>query len=122
MLSKVVRAFRLAMHADLKIRTTSYVAILLAASLAMAAHTCDLRQPEERLAASEANTFELNDSHLHLTNFVQEGTKISDFVNIMGTTVGRAAVFGIPLQQQWDHGSTGDFAPTSYLQTDAPLY
>ena len=40
----------------------------------------------------------------------------------MGTKVGRAAVFGIPLQQQWSYGNTGDFAPTYYLQTDAPLY
>ena len=45
-----------------------------------------------------------------------------DFVNIMGNKVGRAALFGIPLQQQWSYGNTGDFAPTYYLQTDAPLY
>jgi hypothetical protein len=32
------------------------------------------------------------------------------------------ALFGIPLQQQWSYGNTGDFAPTYYLQTDAPLY
>jgi hypothetical protein len=32
------------------------------------------------------------------------------------------ALFGIPLQQQWSHGNTGDFGPTYYLQTDAPLY
>ena len=37
---------------------------------------------------------------------------------------GRAAsaLFGIPLQQTWSYGNTGDFAPTYYLQTDAPLY
>jgi hypothetical protein len=40
----------------------------------------------------------------------------------MGTRVGRTAIFGIPLQQQWSYGNTGDFAPTYYLQTDAPLY
>jgi len=40
----------------------------------------------------------------------------------MGTKVGRAAVFGLPLQQMWSYGNTGDFAPTYYLQTDAPLY
>ena len=34
---------------------------------------------------------------------------------MMGTKVGRAAVFGIPLQQQWSYGNTGDFAPTYYL-------
>ena len=63
-----------------------------------------------------------HDSHLHLTNFVQQGTDLRDFVKIMGTKVGRAAVFGLPLQQMWSYGNTGDFAPTYYLQTDAPLY
>ena len=40
----------------------------------------------------------------------------------MGTRIGRSTLFGIPLQQTWDYGNTGDFAPTYYLQTDAPLY
>ena len=39
-----------------------------------------------------------------------------------GDKVGRVALFGIPLQQTWSYGNTGDFAPTYYLQTDAPLY
>jgi hypothetical protein len=68
------------------------------------------------------STFEVNDAHLHLTNYVQEGTRLQDMVRIMGSKVGRAAVFGIPLQQQWSYGNSGDFAPTYYLQTDAPLY
>jgi hypothetical protein len=41
---------------------------------------------------------------------------------MMGQRIGRSTVFGIPLQQQWSYGNTGDFAPTYYLQTDAPLY
>jgi hypothetical protein len=64
----------------------------------------------------------VNDSHFHLTNYVQEGTDIRDFLRIMGDKVGRVALFGIPLQQTWPYGNTGDFAPTYYLQTDAPLY
>ncbi len=64
----------------------------------------------------------VNDSHLHLTNYVQEGTDIHDFLKVMGTKVGRVAIFGIPLQQQWSYANTGDFAPVYYLQTDAPLY
>jgi len=64
----------------------------------------------------------VNDSHFHLTNYVQEGTNIHDFLKIMGDKVGRVALFGIPLQQTWSYGNTGDFAPTYYLQTDAPLY
>jgi hypothetical protein len=31
-------------------------------------------------------------------------------------------VFGIPLQQTWSYENSGDFAPTYYLQSDAPLY
>jgi predicted TIM-barrel fold metal-dependent hydrolase len=64
----------------------------------------------------------VNDSHFHLTNYVQEGTDIHAFLRIMGDKVGRVALFGIPLQQTWSYGNTGDFAPTYYLQTDAPLY
>jgi hypothetical protein len=73
-------------------------------------------------AAPGSGSFEVNDSHFHLTNYVQEGTSINEFLTIMGTKVGRVAIFGIPLQQQWSYGSTGSFAPTYYLQTDAPLY
>jgi len=75
-----------------------------------------------RPAAQSTNNYEVNDSHFHLTNYVQEGTNIRDFLRIMGTKVGRVALFGIPLQQQWSFGNTGQFAPTYYLQTDAPLY
>ncbi len=63
-----------------------------------------------------------NDSHVHLTNYIQEGTDIRDFLRVMGDKVGRATLFGIPLQQQWMYSNTGDFAPWYYLQTDAPLY
>jgi predicted TIM-barrel fold metal-dependent hydrolase len=64
----------------------------------------------------------VNDTHLHVTNYIQEGTEIHTLVKIMGAKVGRAAVFGIPLQQTWSHQNSGDFGPTYYLQTDAPLY
>lgn len=64
----------------------------------------------------------LNDCHLHLTNYIQEGTDIHDYLRIMGAKVGRAAIFGLPLQQMWDYGNTGAYAPTYYLQSDAPLY
>ena len=64
----------------------------------------------------------INDAHFHLTNYIQQGTDIHDFLAIMGNKVGRVAIFGIPLQQQWSYQNSGDFAPTYYLQTDAPLY
>ena len=43
------------------------------------------------------------DSHFHLTNYVQEGPDIHDFLRTMGDKVGRAALFGIPLQQLWSY-------------------
>ena len=73
-------------------------------------------------AQAPAEQPELNDVHFHLTNYIQQGTDIHDFLNIMGAKVGRVALFGIPLQQEWSHQNSGDFAPTYYLQTDAPLY
>jgi len=63
-----------------------------------------------------------NDGHFHLTNYIQEGPSMQEYVAMMGTQVGRSTVFGIPLQQMWSYGNTGDFAPNYYLQTDAPLY
>ena len=63
-----------------------------------------------------------NDVHFHLTNYVQKGTDIHDFLRIMGNKIGRVALFGIPLQQQWSYRSDADRAPTYYLNTDAPLY
>ena len=62
------------------------------------------------------------DSHFHLTNYIQEGITAKQFLQIMGTDVGRSTLFGIPLQQQWSYGNSGDFAPNYYLASDAPLY
>jgi hypothetical protein len=66
--------------------------------------------------------YDFNDSHFHLTNYVQEGIDIHKYLQIMGNRVGRSTLFGIPLQQLWAYNNTGSFAPTYYLQTDAPLY
>lgn len=74
------------------------------------------------VVAAGAPRHELHDSHFHLTNYVQEGTDIRDFLAIMGDKVGRVALFGIPLQQMWSYENSQDFAPTYYLQSDAPLY
>ena len=75
-------------------------------------------------AAAEAPVGEYlyNDSHFHLTNYVQEGTDVKDYLAMMGQTVGRSTLFGLPLQQMWQYGNSGDFAPYYYLQSDAPLY
>jgi len=79
--------------------------------------------PARPTATSQAvpdTTF--NDSHFHLTNYIQKGIDPRAFLKIMGNRVGRSTLFGIPLQQQWSYGNSGDFAPAYYLQSDAPLY
>jgi len=108
---------------------TAGVAVVLASLVAPSAQQgkppAAVAAPTAAQSASRApapSAYELNDCHLHLTNYIQEGTALKDFVKIMGNKVGRAAVFGLPLQQQWSYGNTGNFAPTYYLQTDAPLY
>ena len=75
-----------------------------------------------RPASEQTSGFEFNDSHFHLTNYIQEGTDIHDFLKIMGNKAGRVALFGIPLQQEWSYRVDGDRAPKYYLDTDAPLY
>jgi predicted TIM-barrel fold metal-dependent hydrolase len=64
----------------------------------------------------------LDDSHFHLTNYVQQGITLREFLGMMGDSIGRVAVFGIPLQQEWMYSVSGTNAPTYYLNTDAPLY
>ncbi|HSO93375.1 MAG TPA: hypothetical protein VLS53_02760, partial [Candidatus Dormibacteraeota bacterium] len=66
-------------------------------------------------ATPAAPGYVVNDSHFHLTNYVQQGPELRDFIKIMGTKVGRSTLFGIPLQQQWSYSNTGDYAPTYYL-------
>src|SRR5215510_12789875 len=76
----------------------------------------------QAIAQAPSSDYLFNDTHFHLTNYVQEGTDIRKFLKIMGDKAGRVALFGIPLQQQWSYRSDGDRAPTYYLHTDAPLY
>lgn len=74
------------------------------------------------LSNAQTSGYEFNDSHLHLTNYIQEGIEIHQFLKLMGNKVGRAAIFGIPLQQQWSYRVDANKAPTYYLNSDAPLY
>jgi hypothetical protein len=73
-------------------------------------------------AAQPSDAGDFNDSHFHLTNYVQQGISARDYLNIMGARVQRSTLFGIPLQQHWSYANSGDFAPTYYLHSDAPLY
>ncbi|MCU0303080.1 MAG: amidohydrolase [Thermoanaerobaculales bacterium] len=88
-------------------------AVTLAASILLAGLPGAAQIPDDAL---------FHDSHFHLTNYIQEGTDMGDLVEMMGSTIGRSTVFGLPLQQMWSYENTGDFAPWYYLQTDAPLY
>ena len=92
-----------------------------ALSIAMLAGAV-LSVAKDRNSTAPANTYLFNDVHFHLTNYVQEGVDIHDFLKIMGDKTGRVAVFGIPLQQQWSYRVDGDRAPNYYLNSDAPLY
>jgi hypothetical protein len=73
-------------------------------------------------AQRQGDDREFDDSHFHLTNYIQQGIDIHQFLQIMGNRVARSTLFGIPLQQQWSFANSGTFAPTYYLHSDAPLY
>jgi predicted TIM-barrel fold metal-dependent hydrolase len=92
---------------------------LLVVALAFAFSYSSVAQQSTR---SNDDSYILNDSHFHLTNYVQEGTDIQKFLSIMGNKVGRVALFGIPLQQLWSYANSGSYAPSYYLASDDPLY
>ncbi len=92
-------------------RIAAIFAVLLSVSLP--ANAGEIRQ---------AGGYKFNDCHFHLTDYVQEGLGLDEFLKIMGDDVGRVALFGIPLQQTWSYANSGEFNPTYYLQSDAPLY
>lgn len=93
---------------------------LLIGALCLLGATPTLSQTQ--VVSSKEAGYEFNDTHFHLTNYIQEGTDIHEFLGIMGSKAGRVALFGIPLQQEWSYQNSGDYAPSYYLQTDAPLY
>jgi hypothetical protein len=76
------------------------------------------KEPSKR----ESKQTVFNDVHFHLTNYIQKGITMSDFLKIMGNQVDRVAIFGIPLQQKWDYFVDGDRPPDYYLLSDTELY
>ena len=101
-------------------RTPAYRSAAVLGALAILPLLAVLARPTGASAQGAADEF--NDSHFHLTNYIQQGIDPRQFLQIMGTRVRRSTLFGIPLQQMWSHANSGDFAPTYYLQSDAPLY
>jgi predicted TIM-barrel fold metal-dependent hydrolase len=90
--------------------------LALAAALLLAGFRTPVAQ------APPAPDYLFNDGHVHLTNYIKKDTPLPDFLKIMGAKVGKAVLFGIPLQQEWSYRLDGERAPTYYLQSDAPLY
>jgi predicted TIM-barrel fold metal-dependent hydrolase len=78
--------------------------------------------PSPAPQTAEETEPDFDDVHVHLTNYIQKGPDARTFLKVMGNKVHRATLFGIPLQQTWAHHISGDFAPTYYLESDAPLY
>ena len=84
--------------------------VMLTACVALA-WVVGMRVPAAAQNASAQATGAVNefyDSHFHLTNYVQQGLTPREFLQIMGTRVGRSTLFGIPLQQQWSAREFGD--------------
>ena len=93
------------------------------AALVAACGACLISSPlRGRADASRGDTYLFDDAHFHLTNYVQKGPSAREYVKMMGSTVKRSTLFGIPLQQTWSDENSGPYAPTYYLQSDAPLY
>jgi len=103
-------------------RPSTRSAALLSAFFALALLVLFVVRARSLDAQGQGAVNEFDDSHFHLTNYIQQGIEARQFLQIMGNRVGRSTLFGIPLQQQWSHANSGDFAPTYYLQSDAPLY
>jgi hypothetical protein len=103
-------------------RPSSRAAVALGGLLAVTLLLVAGVRPRPLVAQAPAGADGFNDSHFHLTNYIQQGIEVSKFLDIMGSRVSRSTLFGIPLQQHWSHANSGDFAPTYYLHTDAPLY
>jgi predicted TIM-barrel fold metal-dependent hydrolase len=102
---------------------SSFIRAAFVASMAVPALLAgDTAKVRSQRAPRPSTPYELNDSHFHLTNYAQTGVSLTDMLSMMGSRVGRVAVFGIPLQQKWSFANSGDYAPTYYLQSDAPLY
>ena len=71
-------------------------------------------------AAPQAALF--NDSHFHLTNYVQRGPDAGTSCGWSGRRWDASRCSGSRCSSSGRTACPGDFAPTYYLQSDAPLY
>ena len=64
----------------------------------------------------------LNDSHVHLTNYIMKGPTLSQYLYIMNKNgVSRSAIFGLPLKVEWNMAMDKEM-PAYYAATDAKMY
>ncbi|MFC5270353.1 amidohydrolase family protein [Adhaeribacter terreus] len=98
-------------------RLGSFLIVLATVLLTFSAQA----QKKKKKTAPPPN-YDFHDSHFHLTNYIQRGITVQQYLEIMGNRVGRSTLFGIPLQQTWAYQNSGNYSPTYYLQSDAPLY
>ena len=68
---------------------------VLALSLGLLVPAFAVAQRAPAAADPSEHGYLLHDSHLHLTNDIQEGLDIHDFLKAMGSKVGRVAIFGL---------------------------
>src|SRR5262245_49048027 len=99
-----------------------HAGIRVVVRLVVLAAVCTIPWKVTGAAAQKPSGYQFDDSHFHLTNYIQEGITAKRFLEIMGTRVGRSTLFGIPLQQEWSYRVSGDDGPTYYLDSDAELY
>ena len=102
-------------------RSRRIVALLASLAGAGAAGRRARRAPLGAQATGAANEF--NDSHFHLTNYIQEGIDVRDVPADHGhARRPRRRCSAFRCSSSGRTRNSGDFAPTYYLQTDAPLY
>ena len=64
----------------------------------------------------------LTDSHFHLTNYIQRGPTLKQFLPLLGDASGAWRCSAFRYSRSGSTPSTGNNAPTYYLHSDAPLY
>ena len=72
-------------------------------------------------APSEAIRYDVIDSHLHFTDFLEDTDGFPSLAKAMDAAgVSKSVIFGMPIAKQWD--STMSEAPTYYLSNDSRCY
>ena len=95
---------------------TDAVSSATPASIAFATdRQIEIEQPEEKIR------YDLIDSHLHFTDFLEDSDGFPALCRAMDAAgVSQAVIFGMPIAKQWD--ATMETAPSYYLSNDSRCY